>query len=356
MTSERGEAGRAADAQRDALPEAGASALPRGGELGLWLFIAALVLFFAATTPGFFSSTNALNVLRQMSVLAIAAFGSSFVIFSGGLDLSIGSNAALSGVLAAMAARAMSFPGSSAISWLLGVAVGAAFGFVNSQIVIRLKISPIITTLGTLTVGRGLALLLTGGVSLFGVPESFQGLGRGFLIPGILPFPVIVMAALLAVAWILLRRTAFGLYVYAIGGNEEAARLSGVPVNSVKVGVYVIGGALAGLAGVVLASRLGSGQAASSEGLELDVITAIVLGGASIAGGQGAIAGTVAGVLIISLLANGMNILNVPPFYQRIVTGLALLIAVAIDQFRKARQARKTSGRRSWFSQTKGSA
>jgi ribose transport system permease protein len=173
---------------------------------------------------------------------------------------------------------------------------------------------------------------------LFGVPASFQGLGRGFVIPGVLPIPVIVMAVLFVIAWIAARRSAFGLYVYSIGGNEEAARLSGVPVNRVKTGVYVIGGAMAGLAGVILASRLGSGQAASSEGLELDVITAIVLGGASIAGGQGSMAGTLAGVLVIALLANGMNILNVPPFYQRIVTGLALLIAVAIDQFRKKRE------------------
>jgi ribose transport system permease protein len=328
----------------------------RHAGLGLWLFVAALILFFAFTTPGFFSSTNALNVLRQMSVLAIAAFGSSFVIFSGGLDLSIGSNAALSGVLAAMAARALNFPGGAELSWVVGMLVGAAFGFVNSQIVIRLNISPIITTLGTLTVGRGLALLLTGGVSLFGVPLAFQGLGRGFAIPGILPIPVIIMIVVGVLGWVALRRSAFGLYVYAIGGNEEAARLSGIPVNRVKTAVYVIGGATAGLAGVILASRLGSGQAASSEGLELDVITAVVLGGASIAGGEGTIVGTIAGVLIISLLANGMNILNVPPFYQRIVTGLALLIAVGIDQFRKMSAARRMGGRRARIVSAKGNA
>ena len=348
MPAERTDAKDGAEARKRPAPGTTPRAL---GDLGLWLFVAALILFFATTTPGFFSSTNALNVLRQMSVLAIAAFGSSFVIFSGGLDLSIGSNAALSGVIAAMAARALSFPGSAELSWGLGVAVGALFGLVNSQIIIRLNISPIITTLGTLTVGRGLALLLTGGVSLFGVPESFQGLGRGFLIPAVLPVPVIIMAVLLVASALVLRRTPFGLYVYAIGGNEEAARLSGVPVRLVKSGVYVIGGAAAGLAGVILASRLGSGQAASSEGLELDVITAVVLGGASIAGGQGGISGTLAGVLIISLLANGMNILNVQPFYQRIVTGLALLIAVGIDQFRKSREAR---GRRAREAQPKG--
>ncbi len=309
-------------------------------DAALWLFIAALVLFFGTTTNGFFSTTNFLNVLRQMSILAIAAFGSSFVIFSGGLDLSVGSNAALSGVLAAIAARELVFPGAALLSWVIGVVAGAVFGLVNSQIVIRLHISPIITTLGTLTIGRGLALLLTGGVSLFGVPETFQGLGRGFLVPGVLPFPVVIMILLLVLAWIVLRRSVFGLYVYSIGGNEEASRLSGIPVDRVRMWVYVIGGAAAGLAGVMLASRLGSGQAASSEGLELDVITAIVLGGAAITGGQGGIGGTVAGVLIISLLSNGMSILNVPPFYQRIVTGFALLSAVAIDQLRKRREVR----------------
>jgi ribose transport system permease protein len=309
-------------------------------DLGLWAVVVLLIVFFAIAAPGFMSWTNFLNVLRQMAVLAVAAFGSSFVIFSGGLDLSIGSNAALSGVLAAMAARELDFVGGAPISWLVGVLCGAVFGWINGTIVTRFHISPIIATLGTLTIGRGLALLLTGGVSLFGVPESFQGLGRGFIIPATLPIPVGIMVVLLIACWFVLRRTTLGTYVYSIGGNEEAARLSGVPVRRVKTWVYVIGGATAGLAGVILASRLGSGQAASSEGLELMVITAIVLGGASISGGSGRIGGTLAGVLIISLLANGMSILNVPPFYQRVVTGMALLIAVGIDQFRKRRARR----------------
>ncbi|MEO1016704.1 MAG: ABC transporter permease [Pseudomonadota bacterium] len=314
--------------------------LPSTTDASLWLFVLVLIVFFAVMAPGFMSTTNALNVLRQMSVLAVAAFGASIVIFSGGLDLSVGSNAALSGVVAAMAARILEFPGGAPLSWTIGVLVGALFGLINGLIITRFHISPIITTLGTLTIGRGMALLLTGGVSLFGVPESFQGLGRGFVIPGVLPIPVILMVLLLIVAWVALRRSAFGVYVYSVGGNEEAARLSGIPVDRVKTWVYVIGGATAGLAGVILASRLGSGQAASSEGLELLVITAVVLGGASIAGGQGSIWGTVAGVLIISLLANGMSIMNVEPFYQRIVTGLALLISVGIDQFRKRREPR----------------
>jgi ribose transport system permease protein len=165
------------------------------------------------------------------------------------------------------------------------------------------------------------------------------------VVPGILPIPVLIMIVVLVLAWLALRRSAFGVHVYAVGGNEEAARLSGIPVDRVKLWVYVIGGATAGLAGVILASRLGSGQAASSEGLELLVITAVVLGGASITGGQGSIWGTLAGVLIISVLANGMSIMNVEPFYQRIVTGLALLIAVGMDQYRKRKGQRPGVGK-----------
>ena len=313
--------------------------MPRSANLGLWLFLIILIAFFAVTTEGFFTTNNALNVLRQMSVLAIAAFGASFVIFSGGLDLSAGSTAALAGVLAAMFARDFGFAGSAEMSWVIGILVGALIGLVNGAIIVYLHISPIITTLGTLAIVRGIAFVLTGGVSLFGVPDSFQGLGRGFVIPGVLPIPMLIMFILLASSWVVLRRSTFGLYVYAIGGNEEAARLSGVPINRVKLSVYGLAGMAAGLAGVILASRLGSGQAAANDGLELLVITAIVLGGASIAGGDGTMIGTFAGVLIISILGNGMTLLNIDPFYQRIVTGLALLIAVGIDQFRR-RQAR----------------
>jgi ribose transport system permease protein len=308
--------------------------------LGLWLFLMLLITFFALTTEGFATSNNALNVLRQMSILAIAAFGASFIIFSGGLDLSVGSVAALSGVVAAMFARDYSFAFSSEVGWLIGLAVGASVGLANGLIIVGLRIPPIITTLGTLAIVRGIAFVLTGGVSLFGVPTDFQGLGRGFVIPGLLATPVLIMFVLLIVSWIVLNKTAFGLYIYSIGGNEEAARLSGVPVDRVKIGVYVIGGMAAGLAGVILASRLGSGQAAANDGLELLVITAVVLGGASIMGGDGSVIGTFIGVLIIAILGNGMTLLNIDPFYQRIVTGTALLVAVGIDQLRRRRLGR----------------
>ena len=316
--------------------------VPNVANAGLWIFLFVLIALFGATTQGFFTPNNALNVIRQMSILAIAAFGSSFIIFSGGLDLSIGSNAALSGVIAAMVARDTVAFLPVELSWIVGVFVGAGVGLINGLIIVKFRISPIITTLGTLTIARGFALLLTGGVSLFGVPNSFQGLGSGFIIPGVLANPVAIMIILLIAGWLVLKRTSFGLYVYSIGGNEEAARLSGVPVNRVKLMVYLIGGATAGLAGVVLASRLGSGQAAGSQGLELDVITAIVLGGASIAGGSGSMIGTFVGVLILSILENGMTLANIDPFYQQIVKGAALLLAVGLEEYRKRRQQRRT--------------
>lgn len=310
-------------------------------DLMLWVFVLLIIGFFSFATEGFFTIGNTLNVLRQMSVLAVAAFGATFVIISGGIDLSVGSVAALSGVVSAMAARELLFPMGTEVSWLLGLVLGGALGVINGLIIINLHIPPIITTLGMMTIARGAAYVLTGGVSLNGVPEGFQGIGRGFIIPGVLSIPVAIMFVIFVLAWILLNRTSFGLYVYSIGGNEEAARLSGIPVKKIKTWVYIIGGAMASIAGVTLSSRLGSGQAAGNQGLEMDVITAVVLGGASITGGEGTLQGTLAGVLIISLLGNGMILMNVDPFFQLIVKGIALLIAVGLDTLRKRRNSGK---------------
>ena len=303
--------------------------------LVLWVFIILIIIFFSFATEGFLTTGNALNILRQMSVLAVTAFGATFIIVSGGIDLSVGSVAALCGVVSAMACKIFLFPGGTELSWVAGLLLGAFWGLITGQIIVRLKIPPIITTLGIMTVARGIAYVLTGGVSLTGVPESFQGLGRGYVIPGILSIPVVIMFVVFAVFWVLINKTPIGMYVYAIGGNEEAARLAGIPVKKVKTLVYIIGGATAALAGVTLSSRLGSGQASGTQGLEMDVITAVVLGGASITGGEGSLFGTIAGVLIISLLGNGMILMNVDPFFQLIVKGIALLLAVGFDTFRK---------------------
>jgi len=322
----------------------------------LWIFIAIIIGFFGFATEGFFTFGNALNVLRQMSVLAVAAFGATFVIISGGIDLSVGSVAALSGVVAAMACREFLFPLGTELSWIIGLLLGGALGLINGLIIVKLHIPPIITTLGMMTIARGAAFVLTGGVSLNGVPETFQGIGRGYIIPGVLSIPVAIMFVMFVFFWLLLNKTAFGLYVYSIGGNEESARLSGVPVGRIKTWVYVIGGMTASLAGVTLSSRLGSGQASGTQGLEMDVITAVVLGGASITGGEGTLQGTLAGVLIIALLGNGMILMNVDPFYQLIVKGVALLLAVGFDTFRKRRDLAREQTKISNYPETRSAA
>jgi len=318
-------------------PKPGIQSMMKSSNMMLWIITVFLIAFFSFSTSGFFTTGNALNVLRQMSTLAVAAFGATFIIISGGIDLSVGSVAALSGVVSAMVARELLVPLGPEMSWAVGFILGATLGLVNGLIIVNFHIPPIITTLGMMTIARGFAFVLTGGVSLTGVPETFQGIGRGYIIPGILSIPVAIMVIMFVFAWLLLNKTSFGLYVYAIGGNEEAARLSGIAVKKVKTWVYIIGGFAASIAGVTLSSRLGSGQAAGTQGLEMDVITAVVLGGASITGGEGTLTGTVAGVLILSLLGNGMIMMNIDPYYQMIVKGLALLFAVGFDTFRKRR-------------------
>ncbi|MBP1692911.1 MAG: transporter permease [Chloroflexi bacterium] len=304
-------------------------------ESSLLLFLIAVIVIFSLLEPSFLKVTNAVNVIRQVSILAISAFGMTFAIISGGFDLSVGAVSALAGVVGSMVARDLGPGLGIPIGYTAGLLVGVGVGMVNGAIISLLKISPLITTLGTMTIVRGLAYILTGGVSLYGVPEQFQWLGRGYLIQTYLPIPVVVMIMVFVICYILLNRTTFGRYVYAIGGNEEAARLSGVNVRSMKLGIYTLVGVTAALSGVVLAARLGAGQAASNTGFELDVITAVVLGGVSMSGGEGRLEGTLIGVLIIGILANGLIMMDVAPYYQLVVKGFALLFAVGLDILRK---------------------
>lgn len=306
-------------------------------ESSLLIFLIGIIVFFSLFEPSFMQLTNTVNVIRQVSILAISAFGMTYVIISGGLDLSVGANAALAGVVASMVARELGPSYGPWIGILAGLASGIVVGLINGIIITIWNISPLITTLGTMTIFRGLAYIVTGGVSLYGVPSEFQWLGRGYLIQNILPIPVAVMILVFIIAYIGLNRTTLGRYVYAIGGNEESARLSGIAVRSRKRSIYIIAGLAAGLSGVILASRLGAGQAASGTGFELDVITAVVLGGVSITGGEGRLEGTLIGVLIIGILANGLVLMDVQPYYQLVIKGLALLFAVGLDRLRKRR-------------------
>ena len=299
--------------------------------IGIYAFLLALIIFFASMTGAFFTFNNFIVILRQISIIGICAFGETFVVIAGGIDLSVGSTVALSGVIAASLSKFVGVP--VPLSFLVGIIAGALCGLLNGTLATRAKIPPIIVTLGTLTIIRGLAFIIVGGHTVFGMPVTYRVLGRSYI--GFIPIPVLIMIIIFALFFIILNKLSFGRYVYAIGSNEEAAVISGVNVNRVKTVVFVLCGLMAGIGGAILSSRLDSGQAATAQGLELDVLTAVVLGGVSIAGGKGRLESVFVGVLIIGILANGMILLNIPHFYQLVIKGAVLLLAVGLDTLRQ---------------------
>ena len=303
-----------------------------------------LTVLNAATHGDFLRPGNMINVLRQIAVNAILATGQTFVIITAGIDLSVGSLIALTGVL--MAGVMFGHPDVAvgfALALLVGIGAGGLAGLVNGLPVVRFGLPPFITTLAMLEIARGLAFLYTKGQPIEIDNPAFNFIGGGFVFPGLgrllnipgVPMPVIVMLIVVLAGSFLLTQTRFGRYVYAIGGNEEAARLSGVNVFGVKLMVYVISGALAGLASLLLAARLNSGIPQSGQGYELQSIAAVVVGGTSLMGGRGSIGGTFVGALLIGVLYNIMNLLNVQSYAQEVVLGAVILIAVLLDQLRK---------------------
>jgi inositol transport system permease protein len=278
-------------------------------------------------TPNFLTVPNLINLVRQISINGILAVGVTLVLLTGGVDLSLGSLVALSGVAAAHLAQA---PGAVAFPALLGMATGAACGALSGLVVTRGGVAPFVVTLGMMTVARGLALVLSGGRPVSNLNPQFTRLGGGD-VAGI-PLPVLVLAAVAVIAHVFLRHLRFGRYIYAVGGNEKAARASGVDVHGVKLFAYTLCGALAGLAGVVLAARITTGQPNAGVGYELDAIAAAVIGGASLAGGAGGIGGTVLGALLMGVINNGLDLLNVSSYYQQIVKGLIIVGAVWLDR------------------------
>ncbi|WP_208322090.1 ABC transporter permease subunit [Paramicrobacterium fandaimingii] len=293
---------------------------------GILAVLVILVILMSVIAPNFLSLTNGLNVARAVSINAILAAGMTVVILTGGIDLSVGSAIALTGVSAVLLWTA----GAPAIVAVLGgIIVGALTGLVNGTLIAYLGLPAFIITLGALTYIRGISYSLTNGRPLIASDLGFRGLGNGG-IAGI-PTPVVIMLLVYIVLWFVLERTAFGRHVYAIGGNAEAARLAGINVKWTLVRVYLIMGACAGLAGVIFAARVESGQPKAGEGYELDAIAAVVLGGTSLMGGRGRIVGTLIGALIIGVLSNGLVLMNVPFFYQLIVKGAVIVLAVGID-------------------------
>ncbi|MCA8111202.1 ABC transporter permease [Burkholderia cepacia] len=291
------------------------------------LIVVCIAMMIAS--PSFLSAANLENVLRQVSINAIIAVGMTCVILTGGIDLSVGSVMALSGTLAA----GLMVAGVNAVAALaIGIAVGLGFGFLNGLFVAFAGMPPIIVTLATMGIARGLALIYTGGYPIDGLPDwvAFFGSGKVFGIQA----PVLIMLAVYAIAWLLLDRMPFGRYVYAIGGNEQATRLTGVRVARVKLIVYTLAGLTSALAAIVLAGRLMSGQPNAGVGFELDAIAAVVMGGTSISGGRGAILGTLVGALLLGVLNNGLNMIGVNPYVQNVIKGGIILLAIYISRER----------------------
>lgn len=285
-------------------------------------------------TDRFLTSQNLINVVRQSSLNAIVAAGMTLVILTGGIDLSVGSLLAVSSVFSAGALVSGSSP---LLAITIGIVSGLIFGVINGLIITIGDVAPFIVTLGTLTIARGVALVYTNGAPILATDAEFRFLGRGDIGP--LPVPIVILFLVYAIVYFLLNRTTFGSYIYAIGGNAEAARLSGVRVRFYKAVTYAISGLLTGLTGVILTGRLGSAQPNLGEGAELDAIAAVVLGGTSLTGGRGGIVGTLVGALIIGVLSNGLNLLNVNPYYQPVAKGVVILVAILIDRRVRASSA-----------------
>ncbi len=275
----------------------------------------------------FLTSDNIISVLRQISNNLYLALGMTFVMILGGIDLSVGAIVAMCGTLTVGFIVTDQISMSAAIP--LGLLLGTAFGLFNGVIVAFFHLPAFIVTLATMNIARGIAYVYSGGRSTRIVHDGFNAIGTGYL--GFIPYPVIYMIVLIAIFAILLNRTRFGTYIYAVGGNREAAHLSGVPINQVVIAVFTISGLLSAFAGLVLCSRMYSGQPSIGQGYEMDAIAACVLGGVSMSGGIGRISGTVFGAMVIGLISNGLNLMNVSSFWQLIVKGVIILIAVLID-------------------------
>jgi ribose transport system permease protein len=292
-------------------------------------------VFLSFASPVFLSADNLFNIGSQTAVVAVIAIGMTLVIITAGIDLSVGSVAALSGVIGVMMMSQAGLPVPLAI--LGGTLVGATCGLVNGLLVSVAGLNPFIATLGMLTVARGLPFIFTNAVAVFGAPNSFRLLGQGVIGP--IPISILMIVLVAVAGYIVLSRTRLGRYAYAMGSNLEAARLSGIPIKRYLTSVYVISGALAGFGGMIAASRVNSGQPNFGIGLELDVIAAAVIGGASLFGGQGTVVGTLIGAFLVALIRNGSVLLDINTFYQQVIIGVVIWLAVIWDQYRRRRLA-----------------
>ena len=291
-------------------------------------------MILSIASPYFLTATNISSVIRQTVVINIMALGMTLVIVSGGIDLSVGSILAFSGVVGTMT---MVSTDSVMLGILAGIVSGALWGCANGLMIARMRIPPFIVTLGTLGIVRGLTLVISGGLPVVGLPKEHGFLGEGTVGPA--PFVLVVLVACVIVAHFVLHSTKLGRYTYAIGSNEAAAVYAGIPVGRFKVAIYAICGLLTGLAGMIETSRLMTGQPTAGVTYELQVIAAVVIGGGSLTGGEGTVIGTLIGAFIMGLLSNGSDLLGINPYWQQVIIGAIIILAVALDVARKRRFA-----------------
>lgn len=292
----------------------------------------ALAVLLSVISPAFRDPQNLINILQQVTVNAILALGMTMVIFTGGIDLSVGSVVAFSGIV--MGILVIDLGVNPWLAALIGIALGSVCGTINGLLISRFKLQPMIATLGMMSIARGAALTLAGGRTISGYPPGFTWLGNGTIPGTTIPVQIVFMLLLYVIAYYFMRYRRFGRSLYSVGGNEEATRLSGINVFKCKTLAYTVSGALAGIASVVLVAKLNSAQSIAGQDYELDAIASAVIGGASLLGGKGSIWGTLMGALIIGVIRNGLNLLNVSSYLQKLIIGFIILIAVLVDAFR----------------------
>ena len=299
-------------------------------EFGVLVALLALVVIFAFSSPIFLSGENMLNITRQVSVVSLLAIGMTLVIVTGGIDLSVSAVIAAGGIITASAMRDMNL--SIPVAIIMGLSAGIITGIVNGVLIALLNMPAFITTMGTMTIIRGLGFIYTGAYPVYGLPAAFKTLGQGYV--GIVPIPTIIFVAVALIASFILRKTVFGRHIYAIGGNESAAKLAGIRVPRIKIAVYILSGFIASIAAVIQAARIGAGMPTIGEGFELDAVAAAVIGGAAMSGGSGTVLGTVLGSIVLGVLSNGLSLLDVDSYVMEVIRGLVVIIAVLADQLR----------------------
>ena len=307
--------------------------LLRAREAGIFLVVVVIMVILTIASPNFATASNLAIVARIIALNSIIAMGMTLVILLGGIDLSVGSVVALTSVVVGFVLVKLGMP--IWVTILAGLALGALVGFFNGLLIIRTGVAPFIITLGMMGLARGLALVITKGSTISGLPEAYLALGQGYW--GLVPYPVIIMLVLAVVIHIMLSRTTFGRRIYFIGSNEDAAILSGINVNRIKVIVFALCSTLAATEAVIETARMSTAQPASGVGYELTAIGAVIIGGASMSGGEGTILGTILGATLLGLITNGLILLGVSAYWQQVFSGAIIILAVALDTWRRRR-------------------